>query len=119
MLRCVKYIRYTAEIPLTLEASKAIVMRWWIDAAYGVQPDTKIQSSRIMLLGKGSMQSKSSKKKMNTQSSTEAEIVGVEDNIYGVIWSMRLLFQDNQSTMITEKNGKYSCGKKMRHTDTR
>ena len=38
---CVSYIRDTMEIPLTIEVSKASMMRWWNNSAYGVNLDIK------------------------------------------------------------------------------
>ena len=42
-------------MPLTLEASKDIVMRCLVYAAYGVQIDTKRHYEVLMLLWKGYM----------------------------------------------------------------
>jgi hypothetical protein len=55
---------------------------------------------------------------LNTKSSTEAEVVAVDDMMPQVIWSRyfleaqgygvtdNIVFQDNQSAMLLEKNGK-------------
>ena len=40
---------------LTHESSKASVMRWWVDAAYGVHPYMKIRYDVMVSLGKGGM----------------------------------------------------------------
>jgi hypothetical protein len=65
---------------------------------------------------------KSSKQKLNTKSSTEAELVGASDYLPYPIWGKKFLegqgytlkenifYQDNQSTMRFEKNGRKSCG---------
>jgi hypothetical protein len=75
--------------------------------------------------------SKSSKQKLNTKSSTEAELVGASDYLPSTIWAKMFLeaqgyeiseskfFQDNQSAMKLEKNGRASCGQKSRHIDIR
>ena len=84
-----------------------------------------------MSLGKGSVYSLSRKQRLNTKSSTEAELVGVDDSMPLVIWthnfilaqgyniSDNMVFQDNQSTMLLEKNGKASSGHRTRHIDIR
>ena len=66
---------------------------------------------------------------MNTRSSTEAELVGVDDKIAQVLWMKRFLewqdfdvklniiYQDNTSSMKLEENGKGSSGKRTRHFD--
>ena len=75
--------------------------------------------------------SSSSKQKINTRSSTEAELVGVNDALTMVIWvrlfleaqgfdiKENIVFQDNQSTILLENNGKRSIGKRTRHIDIR
>ena len=69
----------------------------------------------------------SMKQKINTQSSTEAELVSTDDIIAKVIWTKRfieaqgytvnenIIHRDNQSTMKLEQNGKASSGKRTRH----
>ena len=64
---------------------------------------------------------KSSKQKLNTKSSTEEEVVGVSDYLPYNIWicqfmayqgfgiKQNILFQDNQSVIKMEKDGKKSC----------
>jgi len=37
--RMMQYICHTCDLPLTLEADKLQVVKWWIDASYGVHPD--------------------------------------------------------------------------------
>ena len=78
-------------MPLVLEENTVIRTSWWINAAYGVYTDMKSQSMGVMLLGKGSMQSKSSKHNLNIRISTESEIIGVDDHMSGILCSMRLL----------------------------
>ena len=77
-------------MPLTLEASKDIVMRCLVYAAYGVQIDTKRHSEVLMLLWKGYMQSNSSKKTVNKWSLIEDEIFGANHHMSGILWSMLL-----------------------------
>ena len=65
---------------------------------------------------------------MNSRSSTEAELIGVDDKISKILWIKRFLewqgfdvklniYQDNTSTMKIENNGKVSSGKRTRHYD--
>ena len=84
-----------------------------------------------MTLGKGIIQGKASKQKLNTRSSTETEIVGASDYIQWTVWAKRFLaaqgyvlrrnifYQDNQSAMKIESNGQKSCGEKSRHIHIR
>jgi hypothetical protein len=84
-----------------------------------------------MSLGKGCPINNSRKQRINTRSSTEAELVGVNDNMTMILWTKlfleaqgievmdNIIYQDNKSTMLLEKNGRQSSGKKTRHFDIR
>ena len=84
-----------------------------------------------MSLGQGCMSSISTKQKLNTRSSTEAELVAVNDAMSKILWTRlfiesqgyhvadNVLYQDNQSAMLLEKNGKMSSSKRTRHLDIR
>eukprot|EP00978_Attheya_sp_CCMP212_P010085 scaffold24237_cov33-Attheya_sp.AAC.1 len=93
LTRVMKYLRATLHIPLTLEADNLRLMKWWVDAAFAVHPDTKSHTGRTFSLGKGSVYSASTKQKLNTKSSTESELVGAQG--YGADQS--LIAQDNLS----------------------
>ena len=55
----------------------------YIDASYGVHRDGKSHSGSVTTLGNtgGTVDARSSKQKLVTLSSTEAELVGVHDQI--------------------------------------
>ena len=81
-------------------------------------------------LGKGSVNTISAKQKLNTKSSTEAELVGADDAVTPALWMKLFLeaqgyevevivYQDNTSAIQLEKNGKESSGKRTRHLNIR
>jgi Reverse transcriptase (RNA-dependent DNA polymerase) len=129
--RCLCYLRGSMELDLTLETALPMIIRWWIDSAYGVHVDCKSHTGGAMSLGKGCPLNMSRKQRINTRSSTEAELVGVNDNMTMVLWTKlfleaqglevmdNIIYQDNKSTMLLEKNGRQSSGKKTRHFDIR
>ena len=131
LVRLVRYIRTTRHLKLTLRASSMTKINWWIDAAYGVHDDMRGHSGGMMSLGKGAMGSRSMKHKINSRSSTEAEIIGVDDHMSAALWTLRFLhaqgyeieenviYQDNQSAILLEKNGKFSSSKRTKHIDMR
>ena len=84
-----KYIRGTKDITLTIEADDG--PKWWVDSSYAVHPDMRSQSGIFMTLGKGTAYSESSKQKLNTKSSTEAELVAIDDSMAQVLWTRHFL----------------------------
>ena len=119
------YIKNTKDLDLMLEANMMSVVHWWVDASFAVHKDFKSHTGATMMLGKGCPISMSSKQKINTHSSTEAELIGVNDALTIILWvrlflqaqgftmTDNVIFQDNQSTMLLAKNGWQSSGKKM------
>jgi KUP system potassium uptake protein len=102
-----------------------------VDAAFAVHRDMRSQTGMTMSLGKGSVYASSLRQKLNTQSSTEAELVGVDDAMGMILWTRLFLqnqgyevrttkiYQDNQSAVLMECNGKRSSTKRTRHIDIR
>jgi hypothetical protein len=116
---------------LTLEADGSGAIQWWIDASFAVHSDMRSHTGIIMSLGKGSPFSISTRQKLNTKSSTEAELVGVDDGMPIIIWTRQFMieqgfdlkdnvvFQDNQSAILLERNGRVSSGRRTRHVNIR
>ena len=71
--RCLQYLRDNPHLPLTLEADGTGVVRWWVDASYGVHHDMRSHTGATMSMGKGCAYSMSRRQRLNTRSSTEAE----------------------------------------------
>ena len=63
LVRCIRYLNSTADLPLTLSAENMPVTKWWIDASYGVHPDCRSHTGSVMTLGGGAICSHSTKKK--------------------------------------------------------
>ena len=80
-----------------------------------------------MSLGKGFPIKTSTKQKLNTRSSTETELVAADDFMPIILWTNyfleaqgygsqdTILYQDNQSTILLEKNGHKSSSKRTKH----
>jgi hypothetical protein len=129
--RCMRYLRSTRTLPLVLEGSQLGKVSWWVDASYAVHPDMRSHTGAIMTMGGGTVSSMSTRQKINTRSSTEAELVGVDDAMSGIVWTRNFLmaqgvhvsdnvvYQDNMSAILLEKNGQASCGKRTRHINIR
>lgn len=125
--RVVRYLRKFPKLPLILEADNTRVIKWWIDASFAVHHDMRSHTGGNMSMGRGSVFSYSTRQKINTKSSTEAEVVAVDDLMPMILWTQYFLaeqgygvkgttiYQDNQSAMLLEKNGRKSSGKRTRH----
>ncbi len=82
-------------------------------------------------MGRGFLISVSTKQKLNTRSSTESELVGINDMMPIILWTCyfllsqgygvvkNLLLQDNRSSILLERNGRALSGKRMRHINIR
>jgi hypothetical protein len=129
--RVLQYLKGTVDDELTLGADDITLVKSWIDASYAVHRDMKSHTGGVVSFGRGAIMCKSTKQKINTKSSTEAEVVGASDFLPSTIWARYFLeaqgyelqpsvfYQDNQSAMKLETNGRKSCGQKSRHIDIR
>ena len=119
LTRVLRYLYGTQELGVTLEADEQVYKLYcYIDASFGVHADAKSHTGSVVTMGKGPIVAKSVKQKINTKSSTEAELVGLSDGLSLVIWARNFLeaqgyhmppatvFQDNMSTIAMLKNGR-------------
>ena len=127
--RVLTYLSCTIEDLRVIGCDSLSKLYTWIDAAYAVHPNMRSHTGGAISLGWGTVHTKSSKQKLNTKSSTEAEVVGMSDYVPYTIWFVNFLqaqgyeivsntiFQDNQSAIRMEKNGRNSCTGNSRHID--
>jgi hypothetical protein len=125
--RTMKYLRWTIGLPLILEADNLHIIKWWVDASYAVHPGMARHTGGMMTLGKGATYGTSTRQKINTKSSTEAELVGVNDVMPQVLWTKywmeaqgynideNTIGRDNQLLMLLKNNGRASSSKRTRH----
>jgi len=129
--RVMKYLRRTIAMPLTLKANNMSIIKWWVDASFAVHKDMRSHTGQVMSLGRGAGYASSGKQKINTTSSTEAELVGMADALRQVLWTRyfieaqgydvkdNVVFRDNQASMRLERNGRGSSTKRTRHIEIR
>jgi hypothetical protein len=126
-----RYLRGTRDMPLVLEADNLNIIKWWVDASFAVHPDMKGHTGGVLSLGKGAIYATSTRQKLVTRSSTEAELVGVYDVMPQILWTRHFLeaqgytiddsiiHQDNRSAILLEQNGRRSSSKRTRHLHIR
>ncbi len=134
LVRMMKFLHCTKTDVLTLSSGGSVSrIIWSIDSAFGVHPDMKGHVGEAMKFkrGKGSVISQLAKHKINTESSTTSELVGVDYVLPMVLWvplflkeqgydvEENLVLQDNKSTILLAKNGKASSGKRTRAINIR
>jgi hypothetical protein len=125
--RLLKYIRGTIYMPLILRVDNLNVIKWWVDASYATHEDCQGHTGAMMSLGRGAIIGMSKKQKLNTKSSTECELVGVDDASPQMLWTRyfiegkwyginaSILNQDNLSAILFKKNGRASSSNRTKH----
>ena len=131
LLRLMMYLNRTKKDKLILSADDLHVIKWYVDASFAVHPDFKSHTGGVATLGKGAPYTMSRKQKLNTRSSTEAELVGADDLSTMILWTKlfmeaqgyeikkNILYQDNKSAILLETNGKKSSSKRTRALNIR
>ena len=134
LVRMMKYLDATKKDTLKLSIGNGInKLEWFIDASFAVHPDFRSHTGTTMRFGggKGSPIQMSVKKKLNMESSTTSELVAVHQGMSIVLWvklfleaqgyfiEENIVYQDNQSAILLEKNGKKSSSKRTQHLNIR
>ena len=100
-----------------------------MDTVLGVCPDMRSYASITFSMGFGAASSISTKQKVSSKISTDAELIAVDYKISKVAWAKRLteaqgfkvnlniVLQDGTSTIKLVENGKSSSGKRTLHFD--
>ena len=131
LVRLIRYLHSTKGWHKTLRADSLKIIKHYVDASFAVHPDFRSHTGSTMTMGDGAMLVKSSKQKLNSRSSTEAELIGVDDAITMILWTKlfmeaqvyvieeNIIYQDNKSAILLEKNGRKSAGKRSRAINIR
>ena len=125
--RLLSYVHNTHELKLTPSAESMSSVKWWVDTSYGVHQDMKSHAGGSLSLGRGVLFSKSTKQKLNSKSSTEAELATSSEVLPQILWTRysledqgvdvreSVLYQDNTNAIQLERNGKASGGQRTTH----
>jgi len=130
MIRVLGYLKGTLDLDLTISCDELSSLTWYIDGSYAVHEDMKGQSGSVLMIGGNTILSKSNKQKINTRSSTETELIAVDDMLPTVQWATlfmkdqgyyleTIIKEDNKSAILLMKNGRLSSGKRTKRLDIR
>jgi hypothetical protein len=88
LIQMLQFMWATRNEFLTLSATSLHNVRWWVDSSYAVHPDMRIHKGGAVSLGRGVIYRTSKRQKINTKSSTKVELVGVDDVMPQVLWTL-------------------------------
>jgi hypothetical protein len=87
LIRVLSYLKGTLDLYLTLSCSELNKLTWYIDGTYAVHSDMKGQSRATLMTGGYAVLCRSNKQKINTRSSTESELIAVDDALPTIQWT--------------------------------
>jgi hypothetical protein len=123
-----EYLYGTIDLKLRLGANSLNELTTWVDTSFVVHDDMRSHTGGVISFGRGGIICKSKKQSINTKSSTEAELIGASDyhhlrkDVHGGPRPPHYqgnFYQDNESAIKMESNGKALCGQRSRHIDIR
>ncbi len=82
-----EYLRGNHDQPLVLDNDNNGLLMWYVDASFAVHPNMRGHTGGGLTLGRGFPISVPTKQKLNTRSSTESELVGVNDMMPIICWT--------------------------------
>ena len=112
----IKYLQLHPQLPLIIGSGGKGNLYWLADAAFAVLNDIQGHTCIHMPLGQGTVVGISTKQKMNTESSTEVDLVGINELLPKILWARlfalaqntitvdSILYQDNISAIQMEQN---------------
>ena len=126
-----KYLQETWYLPLSLEDNDSGMLEQYIDGSFAIHNNMKSHTGINPTMGNGTIYGGSLKHKLHSKSLTEAELVSVSEGITQVLWTKYFLecqgyevnsstiYQDNEASILLERNSKRSSKKGTRHINIR
>lgn len=129
--RVLEYLNRTLDRSLTIGANNMQVMGFFIDTSHAVHEDMRSHTGGCVILDRGEILSKYMKQRLNTKSLTYSEFVGIIEYITTIIYAKLFLesqgyeiqkcnvYQDNESAIKLEINGRSYSSQRTRHLEIR
>ena len=86
-----EYLRVNRLRPLILSTNGSRVLMWYVNASFTMHPNMRSHTGGRLTMGRGFPIVSSTKQTLNTRSSTESELVSVDDMMLIVVWSWYFL----------------------------
>ena len=131
LIRTLGFIKSTINEKRKIGVHSLTNLFTWVNASYAVHDNMRSHMGGIMSMGNGIIHGKSAMNKINTKSTTEAELVSVAEYLPYNIWftnfmeeqgykvTDNVIYQDNKSAILLKKNGRNSCTGNTRHINIR
>jgi hypothetical protein len=114
-----RYLNFTSGLGLRFEYGQELILKTYADASHLLTTDCRAQSGILVKLGSGTIAAESRKQNLVAQSSTEAELVSLNQGVNLTMWCRMFLvelmnkkipstevFQDNQSCIALAEGGR-------------
>ena len=101
LLCMLQYVKSSLHDVPVLHADDSPIIKWYVDTSFGVHPDFKSHTGVAMTYEAGVPIAMSCQQRLNTCSSTEAELVGVDDGIYLILCTKLILEAQGHKLMST------------------
>jgi len=84
------HLNDTKKKGLFLHIDNVNMIKWWVDASFGVHPGFRSHMGAMIIIGCGTFQSFSKNQKLNAPSSIESELVAFDVSIH-IMWTKLFL----------------------------
>jgi hypothetical protein len=118
--RVLSYLHHSREKQISLKRLNKVTLTFYVDASFGSHDDGRSRTGIVAIMAGAAIATWSSKQKMVTKSSTEAEIVALSDSLTHVLWMRAfindlgytleptVIYQDNKSVLSIMRSGRRS-----------
>ena len=84
--KLIGYVKETIDLPLILGSDGSETLTWNVYASYATHADARSHSGASLTIGQGSVISMSRRQKLVSRSSTESELIGLDNAMTFVMW---------------------------------
>lgn len=83
--RAIRYLNATVDLVLTIASDESGSIYWWVGSTFAFHHNMRSHTGVVLSMGRGALWATSTKQKLNTRSSTESELVEIDDVMHQII----------------------------------